>query len=155
MAHIPRTEGGTYIANGGGGLGWSAGAALGAKLAAPDRDVVRIVGDGAFYFGNPTSFFAAARQYTLPTLTVLVDNSGWAAVKSATARVYPQGHAARQDLFQSRLAPEMEFSKVAEAAGAFGLRVDDPAEVESALARCLQEVRNGRPALLHARITPL
>jgi acetolactate synthase-1/2/3 large subunit len=155
MAHIPRREGGTYIGNGGGGLGWSAGAALGAKLAAPDRDVVRIVGDGGFYFGNPTSFFATARQYTLPTLTVLVDNSGWAAVKSATARVYPQGHASRSDSFQSHLAPGMDFSKVAEAAGAFGLSVEDPAEVEGALSRCLQEVRNGRSALLHARITPL
>ena len=155
MAHIPRREGGTYIGTGGGGLGWSAGTALGAKLAAPDRDVVRIVGDGAFYFGNPTSFFAVGRHYALPTLTVLVDNSGWAAVKTATARVYPQGHAARQDSFQSQLAAGMEFTKVAEAAGAFGLAVDDPARVDEALFRCLQEVRAGRPALLHARITPL
>jgi acetolactate synthase-1/2/3 large subunit len=155
MAQIPRRQGGTYIGNGGGGLGWSAGTALGAKLAAPDRDVVRVVGDGAFYFGNPTSFFATAHQYGLPTLTVLVDNTGWAAVKAATVRVYPKGEASRQERFQSQLATGMDFTKVAEAAGAFGLRVDDPAEVDAAVARCLQEVRNGRPALLHARITPL
>ncbi|MBB3177979.1 thiamine pyrophosphate-requiring protein [Variovorax sp. Sphag1AA] len=154
-AQIPRTRAGTYAGNGGGGLGWSAGFALGAKLAAPEREVVRIVGDGAFYFGNPSSTFATARQYGLPTLTVLVDNAGWAAVKTATARVHPDGYARRQDQFQSRLANGVAFTQIAEAAGAFGLAIDDPEQVDSAIARCLQEVRAGRSALLHARITPL
>ena len=38
-----------------GGLGWGLGAALGAKLASPDRDVICCVGDGAYIFGSPTA----------------------------------------------------------------------------------------------------
>src|SRR5581483_10218115 len=37
-----------------GGLGWGLGAALGAKLAAPDKTVIAVLGDGAYMFGNPT-----------------------------------------------------------------------------------------------------
>lgn len=154
-AQMPRRQGGTFLGNGGGGLGWSAGAALGAKLAAPDREVVRVVGDGAFYFGNPTSFLATARQYGLPTLTVVLDNSGWAAVKTATVRVYPDGEAVRTGSFQSRLAPDMDFARMARAAGAFGMRVDDPAEAEAAVADALAAVRGGTPAVLHVRIPVL
>ena len=44
----------TCVRSGGGGLGWSGGMALGAKLAAPDKMVVQVVGDGGFYFGGPS-----------------------------------------------------------------------------------------------------
>ena len=63
---IPRRVPNTIVVAGGGGLGWSGGMALGAKLAAPDRLMVQISGDGGFYFGNPTSVFAIAQQYKLP-----------------------------------------------------------------------------------------
>ncbi len=152
---IPRTRAGTYFHNGGGGLGWSAGMALGAKLACPRRDVVRIVGDGTFYLGNPTSFFAAARQYELPTLTVVLDNGGWAAVKSATERVYPDGYAHRANQFQAVLPAGVDFSQVAQAAGAYGVTIDDPAQVEAAVSSCFEQIRAGRSALLHARIATL
>ena len=42
---------------GGGGLGSSGGMALGAKLAAPDRMMIQIVGDGSFYFNVPSSVY--------------------------------------------------------------------------------------------------
>src|SRR5581483_2055058 len=48
------TRPGTYFgAPPSGGLGWGLGAALGAKLASPDRDVICCVGDGAYIFGSP------------------------------------------------------------------------------------------------------
>ena len=94
--------------------------ALGLKLAWPERTIVQIVGDGTFYFSNPQSTLAVSRHYKLPVLTVVLDNTGWAAVKEATLRVYPDGEAKAGSEFGATLAPDMDFSKVAEAAGAHG-----------------------------------
>ena len=49
----------------------------------------------------------------------------------------------------------MTFTKVAEAFGAYGEEVSNPADVPAAIARCLKEVRAGRSALLHARVTKM
>jgi acetolactate synthase-1/2/3 large subunit len=152
---IPRPKAGTMISNAGGGLGASGGTALGVKLARPDCRVVQIVGDGSFYFNNPTAVYAVSRQYGLPIFTVVLDNSGWAAVKGATLRVYPEGQANAKGLFQAGLAEGMDFSKIVEAAGGYGERIIDPADVPGAIARCLAEVAAGRSALLHACVTRL
>ena len=152
---IARPKPGTMISNAGGGLGASGGTALGIKLALPDRCVVQIVGDGSFYFNNPTAVFAVAKQYRLPIFTVILDNSGWAAVKGATLRVYPQGQAKSRGLYQADLPSGMDFSKIAEAAGGYGEKLVDPTETAAAIARCLAQIRAGRSALLHACVTKL
>ena len=52
--HCAREKAGTFFALGpAGGLGWGFGAALGAKLAAPDNFVVATLGDGSYMFANP------------------------------------------------------------------------------------------------------
>ncbi len=155
FAQMPRTEPGTLVGLAGGGLGFSGGMALGLKLAQPNRTVVQIVGDGTFYFSNPQSTLAVGRQYKLPVLTVVLDNTGWAAVKEATLRVYPDGEAKASSDYGATLAPDMNFAKVAEAAGAYGELVSDPDAAEGAVSRCLEAVRGGRSAILHARVTKL
>ena len=154
QAQIPRTRPGTFIGTAGGGLGWSGGMALGVKLARPDRNVVQIVGDGSFYFSTPLSVYAAAKQYALPIFTVVLDNSGWEAVKSATLRVYPEGEAKAAGEYQSVLAREIDFHKVAEACGAQAECVTEPDALPAAIGRCLEAVRSGRAAVLVARIAP-
>ena len=154
-AQIMRTKPGSAIGFGGGGLGSSSGTALGIKLARPEATVVQMVGDGGFYFGNPSSAYAVSKQYKLPILTVLFDNSGWSAVKEATLRVYPQGEAKATNEFNALLAPDVEFTKICEAAGGYGERVTDPEAVPAAIQRCLKEVRGGRSALAHVRIPVL
>jgi len=153
LMQIPRRLPNTMIRAGGGGLGWSGGMALGAKLAAPDRLMVQICGDGGFYFGNPTSIFAVAQQYKLPIFSIVLDNSGWNAVKQSTLRVYPEGEAKTANEFEAELAPKVHFGKVAEAFGAYAEELSDPADVPAALARCVKEARGGRATLLHARVT--
>ncbi len=152
---IPRTEPGTLIGLPGGGLGFSGGTALGMKLAMPGRNVVHIVGDGTFYFNNPSAVYAVASEYSLPIFTVILDNSGWSAVKESVLRMYPHGKAKQTDEFASRLPAGMDYAAVAEAAGAQGERLTDPHQTDAAIARCLQALREGRSALLHARVTPL
>jgi acetolactate synthase-1/2/3 large subunit len=155
LMQIDRPNPSTMIRLAGGGLGWSAGMALGAKLGKPNQMVVQVCGDGSFYFGNPTSAFSVAQQYKLPIFVIVLDNTGWSAVKEATRRVFPQGEAETANLFQANLLPTADFAKVGEAFGAYGEKLTDPAEVPAALARCVKEVRNGRSALLHARVTRL
>jgi len=153
LLQIPRRVPNTTMRSGGGGLGWSGGMALGAKLAAPDRLMVQISGDGGFYFGNPSSVFAVAQQYKLPIFSIVMDNSGWNAVKQSTLRVFPEGEAKSANEFEAELAPKVHFTKVGEAFGAYAEEVGDPADVTAAIARCVKEVRGGRAALLHARVT--
>ncbi len=155
FAQMPRTQAGTLVGLAGGGLGFSGGMALGLKLAQPERTVVQIVGDGTFYFSNPQSTLAVSRQYKLPVLTVVLDNTGWAAVKEATLRVYPDGEAKAGDDYGATLSPDMNFAMVAQAAGAHGELVSDPDAVEGAVARCLAALKEGRSAVLHARVTKL
>jgi len=96
-----------------------------------------------------------AQQYGLPHLSIVLDNSGWSAVKQSTLRVFPHGDANAANEFEAELAPQVAFTKVAEAFGAYAETVGDPAGVPAAIARCAKEVRGGRTALLHARVTRL
>lgn len=153
--HLPRQLPGTLVGSLAGGLGFSGGLALGQKLAHPERAVVQVVGDGSFYFNNPSAVYAVSRQYGLPIFTVILDNSGWGAVKASTLRMYPKGEAFQANAYASLLAPDMDFAKVAEAAGAYGELLDDPAEADAAVARCLAAVRSGQAAVLHVRVASL
>ncbi len=155
LLQIRRPLPGTLMRSGGGGLGWSGAMALGAKLAAPERMMVQIVGDGSFYFGSPCSVFAVAQHHKLPILAVVLDNSGWSAVKESMLRVFPDGQAKSANAFEAELMPDVEFGKIGEAFGAYWEKVGDPAEVPAAIARCAKEVRGGRSAILHARVTRL
>lgn len=152
---IPREVPGSLMGLSGGGLGFSAGTALGIKLAQANSRVIHFVGDGSFYFSNPSSVYAVANQYGLPILTVLLDNGGWSAVKESTLRMYPLGEAKSTNQFASDLGYSTDFAAIAEAAGAHGERLTDPEQVEAAIERCLAALDSGRSALLHVRITPL
>jgi len=158
--HITRTKPGSYVGLAGGGLGFSGGMALGLKLAQPARRIVQVIGDGGYHFSSPDSVYAVAQQYQIPVLTVVLDNGGWQAVKSAVQRVYPKGVAAETDQFQSRLTSgrqgeQRDFSGVARAFGAHGECVAEPDELAAAIDRCLAALDDGKAAVLHVHVTRL
>ncbi len=155
---IERTEPQTYIGFAGGGLGFSGGMALGVKLARPDSRVLQIVGDGSYHFGSPDAVYSVAQMHGLPIFTIVLDNRGWGAVKSAVNRVYPGGMAAQRDAFFSRLDQNAEvrrFEDIGRAFGAHGERVTEPHELEAALVRCLERIEAGQAAVLTVRVTPI
>jgi acetolactate synthase-1/2/3 large subunit len=154
-AQMLRNVPGTVLGLAGSGLGFSGGAALGIQLANPGRMVVQVAGDGSHYFGNPAAFHGMAQQNQLPVFSVILDNTGWGAVKAATLRVYPDGQAKAADTFHTRLPPSTDFAAIARAAGAHGELLERGSDTEAAIARCVAAVRSGQSALLHARITPL
>ena len=134
-----------------GGLGWGLGAALGAKLAAPDKTVIATLGDGAYMFGNPTPGHFVGEAMRLPVLYVVFNNARWAAVHRATLASYPRGFASRENQPPfATLEPSPRFEHVVQASGGYGERVTDPAQLEPALERALKAVRvEKRQALLN------
>jgi acetolactate synthase-1/2/3 large subunit len=158
--HLTRTRPKSYVGLAGGGLGFSGGMALGLKLAQPDRRVVQVIGDGGFHFSSPDSVYAVAQQYQIPILTIVLDNGGWQAVKSAVQRVYPKGIAAETDQFQSRLmsgrqGERRDFSAVAMAFGAHGECVTEPDQLVAAIDRAFAALDDGKAAVLHIQVTRL
>jgi acetolactate synthase-1/2/3 large subunit len=158
--HVTRTRPQSYVGLAGGGLGFSGGTALGLKLAQPERRIVQVIGDGGFHFSSPDSVYAVAQQYQLPILTIVLDNGGWQAVKSAVQRFYPKGVAAETDQFQSRLTSgrqgeTRDFSAIAKAFGAHGECVREPDDLAASIDRCLAALDDGKAAVLHVHITRL
>jgi acetolactate synthase I/II/III large subunit len=142
---------GFFGASSASGLGWGAGAALGAKLAAPDRPVVAVLGDGAFLFSNPVAVHHAARLHGLPVLFIIVNNAMWNAVRQSTLAMYPHGRAAKSnDAPFMRLEDLPPFEQICAAGGGHGERVEDPAALPEAMKRALSVVtKERRHALLN------
>lgn len=139
-----------------GGLGWGVPAALGAKLARPERTVVASVGDGSYLFANPVACHQAAEALGLPILTVVMNNARWNAVHKTTCMVYPDGHAARMNQMPlTSLEPTPDYALIARASRGHGERVERPEELPAALARALQVVQvERRQALLDIVVAP-
>ena len=153
---IMRNKPDTLFGLAGAGLGFSGGFALGVKLARPEARVIQIIGDGGYHFTAPTAVYAVAQRYNLPILTVILDNGGWAAVKEAVLRVYPNGAAVETDDFQARLLGEQRrFEKVGEAFGAHGEYVTEPEQLEAAIMRCLAAMDKGQAAVLNVLVSPI
>jgi len=125
-----------------GGLGWGLGAALGAKLAAPEKTVVCALGDGAYMFGNPTAGHYVSEAMRLPVLFIIANNARWAAVHRSTLSTYPQGFASKtaKPPFAT-LEPSPRFEHVVQASGGHGERVEDPRELMPALERAMKVVK--------------
>lgn len=150
--HCPREKGGTFFGvSPAGGLGWGLPAALGAKLAAPDRLVVATLGDGAYVFANPTACHWTSQVQHLPVLTVVFNNQLYGAVRNATLGMYGKGMAAKDGArLLADLRPGTAFEKLVEANGGYGERVEKPADLPAALARAKDAVtREKRQALLN------
>ena len=151
-AHLTLQRPGSYFGlSPAGGLGWGLGAALGAKLAAPDKLVIASMGDGAYMFGNPTPAHYVSRAHDLPVLYIVSNNAGWGAVRAATRAMYPDGAAQQRNAMPlTALDPMPDFETVVAASGGYGERVEDPAALPDALDRAVRAVREeGRQALLN------
>ncbi len=112
-------------------LGYSIGGAIGAKLAAPSKMVINVMGDGAF--GMTGLDFETALRNKLPILTVLINNSGLGSFFKMTPSVAPLTG---------------DYAKIAEGMGGYSERVERPDEIIPAIKRAEKALRSGRAALL-------
>ena len=144
-----------YFANSpAGGLGWGIGAALGAKLASPDKTVIACLGDGSYMFGNPTPAHFVSEAMRLPVLFIVFNNARWAAVHRSTLGIYPKGYAAKMtEPAFATLEPSPRFEHIVRASGGHGERVTEAKELMPALERALKVVKEEkRQALLNVCI---
>jgi acetolactate synthase-1/2/3 large subunit len=154
---IARTKPNTFYGlSAAGGLGWGFGAALGAKLAAPEKLVVATLGDGAYMFSNPMVAHWVSDVHKLPILTIVFNNSLYGAVRGATMSMFKDGVAGEDGgKFMADLSPSPAFEAAVKAQGGYGERVEKASELPAALARARDVVvKEKRQALLNVICPP-
>jgi acetolactate synthase-1/2/3 large subunit len=152
LEHCPRSLPGSYFGlSPAGGLGWGFGAALGAKLAQPERLVVATLGDGAYVFANPTACHWVSAVDELPILVVVFNNGLYGAVRNATLDLYKNGLAARDGArLLADLGPSPAYEMLVQASGGYGARVERPQDLRPELERAIAVVtREKRQALVN------
>jgi acetolactate synthase-1/2/3 large subunit len=146
---LAREKPGSVLSAGAPGLGWSLGAGVGVKLAAPDQTVVSVVGDGSFVFGSPVAALWAAQQAAAPFLTLIMNNGGYNASKMPVLGLFPDGASRRANAFPGvRFSTPPDYAALARSCHAYGERVEDPAELPEAITRGLAAVHAGQAAVL-------
>ncbi len=119
--------------------------AIGAKLAAPERTVVCVTGDGAAGF-NVMEMETAARAGAQIIVLVAVDE-GWGMERSAFGF---GGHPIDKGLGID-LLPEIRYDEIAHGLGCYAERVSTFDEIGAAMERA---VASGKPALIHVIVDP-
>jgi acetolactate synthase-1/2/3 large subunit len=146
-SHLMMTRPGSIFGSGAGSLGWNGGAAIGAKMAAPDKTVIALSGDGSYMFSVPSTVHWMARHYRTPFLQVVFNNRGWKSPKLSALAVHPDGYASRANEIGVTFDPPPDYAGIAAAAGgAFARQVHRADEVEDALDQALAAVKREKRA---------
>src|SRR5919198_392442 len=119
-------------------LGYSLGLAMGAKLAAPDKHVINVMGDMAF--STVGLDIETAVRCHMPILTIVLNNSYMSIYDNSRFPV------ALEKYDVKRLSGQ--FAEVAQAMGAYSEKITDPQEIVPALQRGLAAVEGGKATVL-------
>jgi acetolactate synthase-1/2/3 large subunit len=109
---------------------------------------VTCIGDGAFLYNPALGCLGAARDYKLPTLTVIFNNKKYAAMQGMHQKMYPDGIASEIELYHGTHINAPSFVKVAESVDGYGETVADPEKLQDALKRGLEANQSGKPAII-------
>lgn len=133
-----------FISSGGlGTMGFGFPAAIGAKVALPENDVVAVCGDGGFLM--VCQDLATIREYDIPVVICVMDNRHLGMVAQWQRLFYDER------MSHTHLGEVPDFVKLAESFGIEAERVEKPGETAEALSRA---IRSGEPALLDIVIDP-
>ncbi len=132
-----------WINSGGlGTMGFSVPAAMGAKVAEPDRTVWAIDGDGCFQMTNQELATCVINE--IPIKVAIINNSSLGMVRQWQTLFYNQRYSNTDLHTGSRRIPD--FVKLADAYGALGLRAERPEEVDAVITQALET--NDRPVVI-------
>lgn len=140
---------GTCITTGGfSTMGWTLPAAIGAKLAKPDRQVVGMVGDGDFMMTMQE--MATAMQVGTPVVMVVVNNQGWLAIKDLQMDAFGKKRAIAVDFTTPDGKPySPDIAATAQAFGWHSQKTSSRAGVAPAVRKALA---SGRPSLVEVTV---
>jgi thiamine pyrophosphate-dependent acetolactate synthase large subunit-like protein len=152
---------GSWLNCGGGGLGWSGGGALGIKLAADyegkKRFVCQIVGDGTYLFSVPSSVYWISKRYSIPILTIVLNNKGWNAPRKSMLLVHPDGEGSKvsNEELNISFVPTPDYSGIAKAAAGgeiWAAHASTAEELSKLLPEAIKSVLSGTTAVLDAHL---
>ena len=126
-----------------GSLGWGLPAAIGAKCAVPDRPVICFTGDGGIWY-HLTELDTALR-YGINTVTLVNNNASLNQERDLNEAIYGGRQPGSDQLWRLSNA---DFAKIAESMGCFGIQVNKPSELNSALDQALAA---GKPAVIDVK----
>jgi acetolactate synthase-1/2/3 large subunit len=146
--HLPQTQPQSFF-RGSGGLGQGIGTALGVKLAAKDRPVVLLIGDGSFLYNPIVQALGASKQHDLPIIIVVFNNKKYEAMRKGHVHHYPDGASATSKLHYGVTIDGPEYDQLGSHFGFFGQRVEKPGELAAALKAALAATKSGKTAILN------
>ncbi|MBN1343357.1 MAG: thiamine pyrophosphate-binding protein [Phycisphaerae bacterium] len=127
-------------------MGWAFCAAMGAKLARPDKQVLAVLGDGDYMM--TMAELATAVQQDIPVVAVVANNIGWHSIRDLQLAAFGEDRAINVEfLDRSGQAYTPNFADAARAFGAHGERITKSSEVRGALERAFA---SGKPAIIEA-----
>jgi thiamine pyrophosphate-dependent acetolactate synthase large subunit-like protein len=136
----------------GSALGWGVGAAVGVKIAQPDKQVVAMQGDGGFLFGGQPMALWTMSRYQIPVITVIYNNRSY---NETRERAFAEGGRQAQtgkDMISYLGDPDVDFVKLAAAFGVQGEQVTTPDQIQPAMKRAVRATQDGRPYLIDALV---
>jgi len=117
-------------------MGFSLPAALGAKLAAPDRQVVALVGDGDFMMHMAE--LSTAVRYQLPVVIVILNNMGWISIRDLQMSAFGEEAAFATDFTKQDREYSPNFAELARCFGCEAARISRAEEIEPTVRRALE-----------------
>ena len=138
-----------YIRPAGGSEGYGVGAAIGAKLGAPGKPVVGLVGDGSLYYSDSALWTAASHK--IPVLYVISNNGAYGIV--ATSFANANANMRETGEYRGVVLDNIDPVKLAEGFGVEAMDVTDESAVSDAIEQGLKTVEDeGRPFLLNVHM---
>jgi benzoylformate decarboxylase len=131
LRRLPQDPAHQHYTTSSGSLGWGMGAALGFRLALPEREVIAVLGDGAFQF-SPQALWVAAR-YRIAVTYVVINNQSYAAVAAALRRY--GGTAAERGVYPGKDLSGIDVTAIARGYGVFAQRLHRADELSAAMAK--------------------
>jgi len=150
--HLPQTTPQSFF-RGSGGLGQGIGTALGIKLAARQRPVVLLVGDGSFLYNPIIQALGASKQHELPIIIVVLNNKKYEAMRKGHVHHYPDGASASKNLHYGVAIDGPDYERLGDHFGFHGQKVEKLGELNGALKKSLTATKEGTTSILNVVLT--
>ncbi|HEY2183782.1 MAG TPA: thiamine pyrophosphate-dependent enzyme [Xanthobacteraceae bacterium] len=150
--HLPQTQAQSFF-RGSGGLGQGIGTALGIKLAARERPVALLVGDGSFLYNPVIQALGASQRHELPIIIIVLNNKKYEAMRKGHVHHYPDGVSASKDLHYGVTIEGPDYAELGTHFGFHGERVEKLTALKGALKNALAATKDGKTSLLNVVVT--